>query len=101
MKERSLDEFIGGTPSEEEIDTPGEEDTETPDEEKVNASDENLGDDSDGDSQTDEESQEAIEPATSTAYVFPEGVGCDTCEATVTRLWPADGNRVCGSCKEW
>lgn len=77
MEERSLDEFMD------------------------DSSDRKPVEESEESTQTDDESQETIEPATSTAYVFPEGAGCDTCEATVIRLWPADGNRVCGSCKEW
>ena len=41
------------------------------------------------------------EPAKTTARFSGEGVACETCGETVSRLWTDDGQFVCRSCKEW
>jgi hypothetical protein len=39
--------------------------------------------------------------AQSTLRVIPSGTECERCGKSVTRLWNADGAKVCKECKVW
>ncbi len=71
MRDRSLEEFVGGEAE------AGESDVDV---------DEDEGD---------------VEPATVTYGWSPEGAPCDACETVVERRWRDGDDAVCSACKNW
>ena len=76
MRDRSLEEFVGGEAEagESDVDDAGDEGTEV---------------------------EDSVEPATVTYGWSPEGAPCDACETVVERRWRDGDDAVCSACKNW
>jgi len=104
-RDRSLDEFLGGTSDGEApaSDGPGDDDSEGAVPEET-APDREPEDGPDADEEADAGSGPAdVEPAAveATMAVAPEGADCTACGATVERRWQGASGLVCADCKEW
>lgn len=44
---------------------------------------------------------DAVEPPSVTATWATDGVACERCDAEVERRWECDGDYVCADCKDW
>jgi len=114
MEDRSLDDFVGVGTSDEEA-GPSDEEAGSPEKEagspEKEAADTAEPDAADSDTEASEiggegakgaDGESAIEPATATARVDPEGAACPECGERAERRWRTDdGEFVCAACKGW